>query len=255
MLRVKSLDPEAARFGQRLAAVTQAWTAIATPLGEAKAALETSDFYASLSQPFYPFGSAALHLSSMTLYAATPFTKRVAEGFEIDLSKSLSELIDLVHPEDQEVFAFFFETVSRPIQGYIDGCFRIFSNDESFVWLKVSAEDMALVLPEIVGHRLLFIQDVNTMMQASRASVVAWDERPGYNWQLLMPRQGGTSPLTPREMKVLALLVQGMGSKQIAQQLGISSHTVDTHRSNMLAKTGCSNTPSLVRYAIERNLV
>lgn len=45
---------------------------------------------------------------------------------------------------------------------------------------------------------------------------------------------------------MLKCLAEGLSSKQIADRLGISVHTVDTHRRNLLRKTGSSNTVELV---------
>ena len=44
-------------------------------------------------------------------------------------------------------------------------------------------------------------------------------------------------------------------NSEIADSLFISKRTVDKHRSNILAKTGCKNTANLVVYAIKNNLV
>lgn len=44
--------------------------------------------------------------------------------------------------------------------------------------------------------------------------------------------------LTAREQEVLGLLRAGLGSKQIAQRLGISPRTVTFHRVNLWAKLG-----------------
>ncbi|WP_439481610.1 LuxR C-terminal-related transcriptional regulator [Cyclobacterium plantarum] len=41
----------------------------------------------------------------------------------------------------------------------------------------------------------------------------------------------------------------GERSKEIAKKLNLSSHTVDTHRRNMLHKTQSKNTPELIRFA------
>ncbi len=54
---------------------------------------------------------------------------------------------------------------------------------------------------------------------------------------------------SPAELKVLELMANGEKSKDIARQLHISPHTVDTHRRNMLRKTQCSNTQDLIRFA------
>jgi DNA-binding CsgD family transcriptional regulator len=54
--------------------------------------------------------------------------------------------------------------------------------------------------------------------------------------------------LTKREKELLQLLEIRKDSKEIASQLGISSHTVDTHRRNLLAKLNCVDTTALITY-------
>lgn len=60
-----------------------------------------------------------------------------------------------------------------------------------------------------------------------------------------------SSCLSPREQEVLKLIAAGMTTKEIASQLFISVPTVETHRANILKKTGARNVAALVRYAIE----
>ena len=52
-----------------------------------------------------------------------------------------------------------------------------------------------------------------------------------------------------------ALSSRELSNQQIADKLFISKRTVDKHRANILAKTGCPNTANLVVYAIKHNLV
>jgi two-component system response regulator FixJ len=56
--------------------------------------------------------------------------------------------------------------------------------------------------------------------------------------------------LTPRERQVLANLVEGASSKEIARQLSLSPRTVEAHRGRLMAKTGARNLSTLVRLAI-----
>jgi len=51
---------------------------------------------------------------------------------------------------------------------------------------------------------------------------------------------------TPREREIAALLVQGLTSKGIGRQLGISPRTVDVYRARLMRKTGAATTPELV---------
>jgi DNA-binding CsgD family transcriptional regulator len=53
----------------------------------------------------------------------------------------------------------------------------------------------------------------------------------------------------------LQLVVEGNSSAKIAGLLGLSSATVDTYRSRLMAKLHIDNIPDLVRYAIRQGLI
>jgi DNA-binding NarL/FixJ family response regulator len=57
--------------------------------------------------------------------------------------------------------------------------------------------------------------------------------------------------LTLRETEVLRLLCKEHTNAEIGEQLFISTRTVEGHRNNLLAKTGCRNTAGLVIFAIK----
>lgn len=69
------------------------------------------------------------------------------------------------------------------------------------------------------------------------------------------PSSEESEKLTKREQEILALIVDGMTSQQIAEQLFISPRTVDTHRANMMQKLKVNNTAMLVRLAFDKGLV
>ena len=60
--------------------------------------------------------------------------------------------------------------------------------------------------------------------------------------------------LTPTETKVLQYVARGMSNREIAQVMGVSQRTIESHVSNMLAKTGLHNRTELARWAIESGL-
>jgi DNA-binding CsgD family transcriptional regulator len=68
-------------------------------------------------------------------------------------------------------------------------------------------------------------------------------------------RATAVSPLTSREVQVLALVADGHSTKEIAALLGISYKTADSHRSRIMEKLGVHETASLVRYAIRQGIV
>ena len=60
--------------------------------------------------------------------------------------------------------------------------------------------------------------------------------------------------ISKREHEVIKCLIQGLSSKQIADKLMISLHTVNAHRRNLLEKTGSKNTAELIQYVIRECL-
>lgn len=53
--------------------------------------------------------------------------------------------------------------------------------------------------------------------------------------------------LTPRELEILARIVVGHSSKEVARSLDISPRTVEFHRANLRKKFAARNTADLVR--------
>ena len=61
--------------------------------------------------------------------------------------------------------------------------------------------------------------------------------------------------LTRREREILKLIVQAKNNKEIGKELFISDQTVGVHRKNIMRKLGVRNSISLIRFAMDNNLV
>jgi DNA-binding NarL/FixJ family response regulator len=61
--------------------------------------------------------------------------------------------------------------------------------------------------------------------------------------------------ITRREKEVLELIAEGLTNSEIANRLFISNTTVDTHRKNLLAKFQTKNTASLIKMAMQLQLI
>lgn len=61
--------------------------------------------------------------------------------------------------------------------------------------------------------------------------------------------------ITNREKQLIGLIEKDYSSKQIAAALNISLHTVETHRKNIMRKTGTGNVLLLVKWAYENNIL
>jgi DNA-binding NarL/FixJ family response regulator len=77
------------------------------------------------------------------------------------------------------------------------------------------------------------------------------------NWSEGQESSHGCDPIniSERELEVLQLIAEGLTTKQIADKLHLSFHTVMTHRKNMMAKLGLNNTAGLIVYAVKENLI
>ena len=64
-----------------------------------------------------------------------------------------------------------------------------------------------------------------------------------------------TEALTPREIEILKLIVEGYTNRQIGQELNISTRTVEGHRANISDKLGLHSRVELVRYARQHGLI
>jgi two-component system response regulator NreC len=71
-------------------------------------------------------------------------------------------------------------------------------------------------------------------------------------------QQGVDDPyelLTPRERELLQLIIELKPTKEIADLLHLSPHTVDTHRSNLMQKLNVHSIPELILYAVRKGLI
>jgi DNA-binding NarL/FixJ family response regulator len=68
-------------------------------------------------------------------------------------------------------------------------------------------------------------------------------------------KQPASENLTEREVEILQQICLGLNTDQIAEKLFISPKTVKSHKSNLLEKTVCKNTPSLILFAIKNKIV
>lgn len=72
-----------------------------------------------------------------------------------------------------------------------------------------------------------------------------------------LPESGYSNPpsVTTRELEILELLSRGLTNRLIAQHLGISIKTVDSHRTNLMRKFDVHSAIELVRYALKTGLL
>lgn len=61
--------------------------------------------------------------------------------------------------------------------------------------------------------------------------------------------------VTEREIEIIVEIALGLSNKQIADKLHLSTHTVNTHRKNIMTKLGVNNTAGIVMFAVKNQLL
>ncbi len=72
---------------------------------------------------------------------------------------------------------------------------------------------------------------------------------------LLETRDEEEPELSPREVDVLREVAKGKTTRDIADTLHLSTHTIDTYRKNLLVKSNCSNTAELIVWGVGKGYI
>jgi DNA-binding NarL/FixJ family response regulator len=120
------------------------------------------------------------------------------------------------------------------------------------VYQAIRAGAMGYVLKESAG------KEVVTAVRTVRAGRRYLSERiSSRGLEEYMRDRGVDHPLerlSPREMQVLKMIVEGSTSNEVAAVLGVSPKSIDTYRSRLMAKLAIDDLPSLVKFAIRHGV-
>lgn len=106
---------------------------------------------------------------------------------------------------------------------------------DGYILKSTSRKELLLALAQVMKGKVYLAEEPSQALQNLNAEVVP---------SSLFPDLGD------RELQIVKMLCEEYSSKQIADQLNISHHTVESHRSNVFKKIGVSNVAGLVKWAI-----
>jgi two-component system response regulator NreC len=123
-------------------------------------------------------------------------------------------------------------------------------DDPGFARQALQSGALGFVLKEAADEELL------EAIQLAAAGETYLNPRLGARLAAQPPQPAGPpDDLTERELDVLRLIALGYTNAEIAEQLFLSTRTVETHRAHIQRKLGRNTRAELVRYALEHNLM
>jgi two-component system response regulator NreC len=123
-------------------------------------------------------------------------------------------------------------------------------DDPGFARQALQSGALGFVLKEAADEELL------EAIQLAATGETYLNPRLGARLAVQPPSPAGPpDDLTERELDVLRLIALGYTNGEIAEQLYLSTRTVETHRAHIQRKLGRNTRAELVRYALEHNLI
>ena len=120
---------------------------------------------------------------------------------------------------------------------------------DQYNFVDLDEENMPLL---IFGH----LSEISVPNLNEPVSAAIYLEKEDYSERIYFKSfsDNDNVQVSDREKQVIKLLASGKTSKEIANELFISSNTVSRHRQNILSKLGIGSTTELVKYAVEHGL-
>jgi DNA-binding NarL/FixJ family response regulator len=131
-------------------------------------------------------------------------------------------------------------------------------NDEEFIFNSIKAgakgflpkntsrEELVEAIQAIHNGDEFFSESISKIILRSYIRKATVDEEPA---------DKNREALTPREIEILKLFVEGHINKEIGEMLDISIRTVETHKNHIMKKLALRSTVEMVKYAIRNKIV
>jgi two-component system, NarL family, response regulator NreC len=115
---------------------------------------------------------------------------------------------------------------------------------KSYIQKSDAGRYLVAAIKSIAEHKPFFTSEISQVLFAKFLSGSAGKKQ-----------NGPENTVTSRERDVVRLLAGGNSNKEVANCLGISIRTAETHRATLMRKLGLESLAALVRYAIRNNII
>lgn len=186
-------------------------------------------------------------------------------GYELQ-EFNLKLLLENLHPEDIPYYYHYEQSAVRFFSGLSSELF--FSYKFSYDYrVRTKDGDYKRVLQQVIpiyyfpkgGARTLGIFTDITHLNVQgipKLSFIGMKGKPSfYNVHLRDEFSLSEKLFTKREKEILAHVLKGKNSRQISEELNLSIYTIQTHRKNILKKSGCSNLTELLTKSVREGWV
>jgi DNA-binding NarL/FixJ family response regulator len=149
-----------------------------------------------------------------------------------------TRLIKKEHPEIEVLIFTGIETEELVQQVFAAGA-------RSYILKTAGREQLDAALRSLAAHKPYFTTEVGEILFAKFLRGKKGQEAEG----------SGQGRISDREREIVQLLAEGKSNKEVADALGISVKTAETHRASIMKKLQLKAFSELVRYAIRNHII
>jgi DNA-binding CsgD family transcriptional regulator len=198
------------------------------------------------------------------IYISPSFCNYIGIEYNNALNDGFDSIASLIHPEDLLILE---KTLFKKIAGFLSSIydteeegnqnyrfsynFRIRKKDGSYISMSVVSKILSFNKKGKILLDFGLITPVNHILQTDKIILNISKSISDLDYDTLLQEEyhqevSSEIHLTERELEIIKLLKKGMDSKEMADQLCLSQHTVRNHRRNILKKTNTNKVTELL---------
>lgn len=154
----------------------------------------------------------------------------------------------LYHPDDRDVLKEMHEYLLKHKNGVFNAIYKVRDAHDDFRWVLTSARTYRCLPQENIFEVIGTSIDISEQFPYSKNVKLISQEK------LKEINRDSICKISKREKEVLKHFANGFKTREIAEMLDLSFHTVNNHRKNLLKKLQIKNLAALVNFAVEHGL-